>query len=115
MFLTMGEISLLHKKLISGESKINDCDYICALSDTKEDFVIVRKCRIDRNAHKILSNFFPDQEGNENNVISCIIWDSDGMITGYPIPDKFNVISAKFLGKQLSLESDNGEKEIWVL
>ena len=108
MFITMEEVNSVHKKLINKEIDIESLDHICAISDTKEDFVLIRNCRIDREENEILSNFFPNQEGIGNNFISCIIWDFDEWTTAYPIPDSFNVISAKFEGNKLFLESDGG-------
>ncbi len=113
MFLSMREVAGLRKKISHGENLPEDFPFLHAISEDKQRLVVIRKCRIDREASGKLSHFFPDSEGTGDNQIACMIIDSNGMAFGYPIPDSFEVKSAAFENGALRLESRDGKTVIF--
>ena len=110
----MEKIQEIHKEILDGNMEIlKDFPLPYCLSESKEDFVVLRKGRIVKEKNHI-KYFFPNSESNESNDIYCLIWghkneESYG-IGGTPVPDDFYITEMKFKNDVLSLLNENNEK-----
>lgn len=114
IFYTMEKIQEIHKEILDGNMEIlKDFPLPYCLSESKEDFVVLRKGRIVKEENRI-KYFFPNSESNENNGIYCLIWgrknEENYGIGGTPVPDDFYVTEMKLENDRLSLLSEKDEK-----